>query len=475
MKLRLARWHKILLIIVGLIAIAFLLWWLFGRGGSENRSAIDTQKLVGLNTGYHLEVDLDQIPFNPYPGTTVTGRVWVADSRNRQVRDVTGGVWLYVQNARTGLQARNLGRDQILVGTTLVDPFVSNYSLSGPVPGQWKIAEDGSNRYTFAATGRGNLPNATFAYLTLENGSADFTYVNTIENSLAEGRTINIVAATIEQPLYAAAQNQYLEDRVTPRNLDGTINTGEPTSVRKARESQVLDYQLIPLEKIFQLQQRGGQDVLPTNQDEAAQADNRTTLIQTTVTVPFANFTEVRRPDAPAIIESTEDYYYELTFAPSRLTRENQEFTVTVRPVAKSGKRLPSNIGDVIELGIAQHYPVIANDYPAQFTADNKTSLQDNFMSFISHRPPGAPAALNDTIYFVAGASPTVLKLQLTGRKNLFGFVAFDAKVFNQIKYEELQDLHNGRAPQAEILKLKTMRLITSIAAPIIQLPLTKD
>ena len=61
------------------------------------------------------------------------------------------------------------------------------------------------------------------------------------------------------------------------------------------------------------------------------------------------------------------------------------------------------------------------------------------------------------------------LEVELTGRENLFGFVAFDAKVFDQAAYEDLQRTHGGRAPQAEILKLTTMRLVQGVEAPIIK------
>ena len=61
------------------------------------------------------------------------------------------------------------------------------------------------------------------------------------------------------------------------------------------------------------------------------------------------------------------------------------------------------------------------------------------------------------------------MEVELTGRESLFGFVAFDTKVFDQAAYEDLQRTHGGRAPQTEILKLTTMRLVQGVEAPIIK------
>lgn len=421
---------------------------------------ITQEQQAGEKSGYRIDISLDTVPLNPYPGSTTKGRISILNAAGQVATEVNGGVRLFV--GETNDDTNRYGAFLLAGSTVVTGNEYGKGGLRNLVAGNWKVREDGSNIYDFNPTIREitktdllTAPNSSVSpcfesrfgsespkadwlnwqwsmavgqYIILTKGQGEFAYVN-----LGQANPLLLTAIADEEPIYPAADPQYkfTWNFSYPRQMV----SDEPEAIKQARLAQISGYQVV-----------------------GTPVHYRSADIVTKATIPVGQFSKFTQPNPPTnqleyvlgtFRTDRLDYSYDVTFNPKQLNGQTGgKFTMTIKPKAKPNKALPHTIHDVVSLSVENGYATsptnevsrlkadwLARNYLAYFTGYNGQPL-------ISPSNPSAywnpstdvPVAYGGTsniklggptrINIDAAGDVITLELTQTGSRSVMGFLA---------------------------------------------------
>jgi hypothetical protein len=384
-KITLTRKQKIITWAILLILLLLLIIWLFSACSKKIGPQATYIYTPGPNTDYRLQIELDKLPVNPYPGTATTGRVFVMDKQGEKIASANGGVFLHFGDLHRAITGYGLGVGGVplstetgqtfeparLVGNTVVsyqDNSLVERGMAGFSQGWWEPSSSDDGSYDFIDQSSKEAPSETppyAAYLLLKNGEAEFSYFN--RGDEAETTSLIIQASTIE-----------------------TLLNSNPAS-----------YQLVP----------------------PSSFSNDPDRIATVATFPIGKPVNFKTPPPVSYNHSVTDYYYQADWAKPKTdkTTGKQIVELTIQAKAKPGRQLPRTINDTLFINIQKTYPLFdQSTYPARFADSNKQVLGERFGGFDNQNSRNGGS--HDGIYFDTDARPTTIILELTGASSVLPF-----------------------------------------------------
>lgn len=415
-------WLTAIAVVIVLILLIFLFWLNHhnaeGTDNQANEVQFTQEQKAGEKSGYKIDISLDPMPLNPYPGSVTPGKVRILNAQNKLATEVNGGVRLFTGEALGEMSATH---KYVLEGSSIVSGTDHGKGTIGQVGGSWKLREDGSNIYDFipvtqidptytyqlsedplaacfVALNLGMADwlksqwstNATGQYVVIKNGQGEFSYLNQ-----GSANPAKIIALADEEPIYPAADPKYLNSNgINIQALNSGIKFGaplkqellsnEPANIKAARIAQLKGYQVVgPISYAAKY-----------TTDGALTHYQNSVGIYTVATVPFGEFNKFPNPKSPNqrleyitndfyANESTYGYSYDVTFSPKQLNGQaNGKFTITIKPQALPGKTLPRTIRDMIDLTIEQGYTLST---PSVLTTGSKEGwIKRNYLAYFS-------------------------------------------------------------------------------------------
>ncbi|OGB74818.1 hypothetical protein A2810_01470 [candidate division Kazan bacterium RIFCSPHIGHO2_01_FULL_49_10] len=455
--------RKKLLIGLGIALLLLLILWLWwsnrnpaGNPATEQDYRITQDQKAGEKSGYKIDISLDTVPLNPYPGSIARGKITVLNAQDKVATEVNGGVKLFVEGAMDFLRQRSdiysYSETYKVAGSAIATDAEYHDELIGLTAGDWKRKEDGSNTYEFIPAiqevtqldlitysnsavspcfdtkfGYDNAKAAWIAnawasapgeYVMLTEGQGEFSYIN-----LGRANPIKIIAIANEEPVYST-------DSLKTIGSYQVIGTGSWQNYHYQND------------------------------------------IYTIATVPIGEFKKFSSPKPPSqrleyvtdlFRTDKSDYYYEVTLNSKQLTGQSGEkLTMMIKPKALPGKTLPHTIHDTIKLKIEDGYTLSQPAFGVSYYyRHGKDWLKRNRLAYFSgyndggladstgqeYNPaddtPNEPATPNRVALTLNSAGDTMtVELTATSEQSVLKFIAIRLTAYDK----SLIASANGRA-----------------------------